>query len=232
MNPLDLYARVEDMLGVKEAAPDLYAHYLLALQGIDFGSWLDVGCGNGDFLRQMQGAFPDVWMRGIDLSETMVAAAREQGIDAEAIDLCDVDDRYDVITAVFDVLNYLEPQALQRFGSCVQDRLKEGGYFLCDVNTLYGFEEVAVGAFFAEDSERFVTVDGSFEAGEYRSDFTLFERENGACWKPHRATIRQYEHSLKRLNDALGLRLVEEVPVQLYGEKPDKLFLVWRKAAS
>ncbi|HFU77894.1 MAG TPA: class I SAM-dependent methyltransferase, partial [Epsilonproteobacteria bacterium] len=28
---LDLYAKVEDLLGVKESAPRLYAHYLLFL---------------------------------------------------------------------------------------------------------------------------------------------------------------------------------------------------------
>ncbi len=56
VDPLDLYAKVEDLLGVKEVAPSLYAHYLLFLNSVDFENLLDVGCGSGDFLRQIQGA--------------------------------------------------------------------------------------------------------------------------------------------------------------------------------
>ena len=70
---LDLYAKVEDLLGVKEVAPRLYAHYLLFLNSIDFDTLLDVGCGSGDFLRQMQGALDIPKVKGIDLSPLMVA---------------------------------------------------------------------------------------------------------------------------------------------------------------
>ena len=61
---LDLYAKVEDLLGVKEAAPALYAHYLLFLTTFTVDSLLDVGCGSGDFLRQMQGALNIPQVRG------------------------------------------------------------------------------------------------------------------------------------------------------------------------
>jgi predicted TPR repeat methyltransferase len=227
LNPLDLYARVEDLLGVKEAAPDLYAHYLLALHGSAFDSLLDVGCGSGDFLRQMQGVFPDVRMRGVDLSEEMVAAACAQGVDAEVIDLCDVEERYDVITAVFDMLNYLDGAELERFAGCVREHLNPGGLFLCDVNTLYGFEEIAVGNFTAEDDGRFVAIESEFEAGVYVSDFTLFERE-GACWQQWQETIRQYHHTPDELREALGMQPVLAEAVTLYGDEPDKAFLVWQ----
>lgn len=51
---LDLYAKVEDLLDVKEVAPRLYAHYFLFLHSIEFETLLNVGCGSGDFLLQMQ----------------------------------------------------------------------------------------------------------------------------------------------------------------------------------
>ena len=77
VNSLDLYAKVEDLLGVKEAAPSLYAHYLLFLNTIEFDTLLDVGCGSGDFLRQMQDALDIPLVKGIDLSPLMVARTKE-----------------------------------------------------------------------------------------------------------------------------------------------------------
>ena len=87
---LDLYAKVEDLLGVKEAAPSLYAHYLLFLNSQEFSSLLDVGCGSGDFLRQMQEALGILQVKGIDLSPIMVAKTQEQGYNAACVDLCDL----------------------------------------------------------------------------------------------------------------------------------------------
>jgi len=221
---LDLYAKVEDLLGVKEAAPRLYAHYLLALQSLDFGSLLDVGCGSGDFLLAMRGAFPQAKMEGIDLSPEMVRRARNQGVEARCIDLCDIERRYDVITCVFDMLNYLSPEELGPFLHCLKDRLNPSGVLLCDLNTLYGFEEVAVGAFVAEDSERFVAIESDFEDGLYRADFTLFEK-NGECWQKSSGKIYQYYHAPERIAELLGAKILLRDPVSLYTEEPDKLFL-------
>ncbi|MEA3433445.1 MAG: class I SAM-dependent methyltransferase, partial [Campylobacterota bacterium] len=198
-NSLDLYAKVEDLLGVKEAAPSLYAHYLLFLNTIDLNSLLDVGCGSGDFLRQMQGALGIEEIKGIDQSPLMVSKTAEQGIPSQYIDLCDLSGKYDVITAVFDMLNYLDKEALEHFLICVREHLNEGGYFLCDINTLYGFENVAVGSYIVDDEERFLTVDSDFEAGEYTSEFTLFEKEGkglNGCFTKSQETIKQYYHEI------------------------------------
>jgi SAM-dependent methyltransferase len=224
---LDLYAKVEDLLGVKEAAPELYAYYLLRLQPLEFDSLLDVGCGSGDFLRQMSGAFPEVEMMGIDLSLLMVERAQSQGVDASAADLCDIGSSYDVITAVFDMLNYLSPDELRRFGRCLRERLRPGGYFLCDINTEYGFAEVAVGSFIADDQDRFVAIDSDFGDGIYTSDFTLFERV-GELWHKSRETILQYHYTVEKLGEILQIELVESAPVSLYGDEADKVFLVFR----
>ena len=223
---LDLYAKVEDLLGVKEAAPRLYAHYLLALRAIDFRSLLDVGCGSGDFILQMRGAFPEVRFEGIDLSPEMVRRAREQGVDARCVDLCEVAERYDAITCVFDMLNYLAPEELPVFLSCLRERLNPGGVLLCDLNTLYGFEAVAVGAFTAEDATRFVAIESDFEAGLYEADFTLFERE-GECWRKSAQRIRQYYHNPGRIAELLDAGILHRAPVTLYAEEPDKEFLVY-----
>ena len=226
---LDLYAKVEDLLGVKEAAPTLYAHYLLFLNSIDFDTLLDVGCGSGDFLRQMQGALEIPQVKGIDLSPLMVSKTLEQGYDAQCIDLCDLNGHYDVLTAVFDMLNYLGKEQLAHFLACVKEHLNDGGYFLCDINTLYGFENVAVGSYIVDDEERFLTVDSVFEEDEYSAEFTLFEKE-GNSFQKSQEMIKQYHHSLDEIVMLSGLELVQSDDVNLYGlDEPDKLFLVLRK---
>jgi len=226
---LDLYAKVEDLLGVKEAAPALYAHYLLFLNTAEFDSLLDVGCGSGDFLRQMQEALDIPSVKGIDLSPVMVARTVEQGIDAACTDLCELNGTYDVITAVFDMLNYLDKPQLKHFLDCVKSRLSEGGVFLCDLNTLYGFESVAVGSYIVDDETRFLTVDSEFEEGEYISEFTLFEKE-GSCFQKSQETIRQYYHTVEELVQLSGLELIVQEEVNLYGlDGIDKVFLVFHR---
>ena len=226
---LDLYAKVEDLLGVKEAAPSLYAHYLLFLNSVDFDSLLDVGCGSGDFLRQMQGALDIPHVKGIDLSPLMVAKTVEQGIVAECVNLCDLSGSYDVITAVFDMLNYLDTEALKNFLNCVKNHLNEDGLFLCDINTYYGFENVAVGSFIVDDEERFLTVDSDFEKGEYISEFTLFEKDENSFIKSQE-TIKQYYHAIDEIVQFSGLELVANDEVKLYDlDEADKVFLVLRK---
>jgi predicted TPR repeat methyltransferase len=228
-NSLDLYAKVEDLLGVKEAAPSLYAHYLLFLNPIDFTTLLDVGCGSGDFLVQMKQALTIPQVKGIDLSPLMVLKTKELGMDAETINLCELEGKYDVITAVFDMLNYLTKEELKTFLVCVKEHLNEGGLFLCDINTLYGFENVAVGSFIVDDEERFLTVDSDFEENEYSAEFTLFEKKNDLYIKSQE-TIKQYYHRVEELVQYSGLELIANDDVNLYDfDEADKCFIVLGK---
>ena len=229
-NALDLYAKVEDLLGIKEVAPALYAHYLLFLNTSDFDTLLDVGCGSGIFLFQMQKALDIPRVKGIDLSPLMVAKTCEYNIDAQTIDLCSLEGKYDVITAVFDMLNYLNPEQLQSFLICVHNHLTKDGIFLCDINTLYGFENVAVGSFIVDDEERFLTIDSDFENDEYISEFTLFEQE-GISYRKSQETIRQYYHTVENIVKYSGLELLVNDDVNLYElEESDKRFVVLKKS--
>jgi len=226
---LDLYAKVEDLLGIKEAAPSLYAHYLLFLNTIDFTTLLDVGCGSGVFLVQMQQSLDIAHVKGIDLSPLMISKTVKLGLDASCINLCDLEEKYDVITAVFDMLNYLNEDELKTFLVCVAAHLNDGGLFLCDINTLYGFENVAVGSFIVDDEERFLTVDSDFENEEYISEFTLFEKE-AECFIKSQETIRQYYHSVEALVQYSSLALIANDEVCLYDlDEADKRFVVFRK---
>ena len=227
---LDLYAKVEDLLGVKEAAPALYARYFHFLNAITFDSILDVGCGSGDFLLETKRTFAPRKLLGIDLSPVMVEKSFKKGMPAQAIDLCKLDDTFDVITAVFDMLNYLDKPQLERLLFCVEAQLKPGGYFLCDINTLYGFEEVAVGSFIVDDDNRFLTIDSDFVDGVYASEFTLFEKEVDGRYRKSQGIIEQYYHTVEMIETSLsGMKLVATDDILLYGDRVDKNFLVFQK---
>ncbi|MCF6206636.1 MAG: class I SAM-dependent methyltransferase [Sulfurovum sp.] len=225
---LDLYAKVEDLLENSEAIETLYGYYYDMLSQLPFDTLLDVGCGSGAYLVELQKQFPDVKAKGIDLSAVMVERAKAKGVDAEAVDLCQLQGQYDVITAVFDMMNYLPPQALAGFFDCIRARLNEGGLFIFDVNTLYGFENVAVGAFIVEDETRFLAIDSDFEAGEYRADFTLFEKRE-TCYEKSQETIRQYFHTMEALENVSGMKCVSSYDITLYGDDADKVMVVLQK---
>ena len=175
-NALDLYAKVEDLLGVNEVTPILNEYYYETLDYLQFKTLLDVGCGSGGFLEQVGKKYPHVNAMGVDLSPIMVEMTQQKGLNAHCIDLCKVDGKFDVITAIFDMVNYLDKQHLKRFLRCVEERLEEGGRFVFDINTLYAFKVVAAGSFLKDAGGRFVTVDSDYgeERGAYNIDFCLF----------------------------------------------------------
>jgi SAM-dependent methyltransferase len=227
---LDLYAKVEDLLENEEAIGSLYDYYFTTLSQLDFDTLLDVGCGGGAFLAQLQQQFPHTQLKGIDLSPIMVARTKERGIDAEAIDLCLLEENYDVITAVFDMVNYLPPKQLIGFFDCIKARLNEGGYFLFDINTLYGFEQVAVGAYVVEDSKRFLAIDSDFESCAYHADFTLFEENAEGTYYKSSQRINQFYHPIEAIAKASGMQVVVEQAISLYGlDQADKYFVILQK---
>jgi SAM-dependent methyltransferase len=227
---LDLYARVEDLLGIEEAIVTLHGDYIDFLKTVDANTLLDVGCGSGAFLLQAQREL-DLEVKGVDLSPMMVKRSRKKGLDTVCVDLCELEGTYDVITAIFDMVNYLTPKQLKSFMQCVEQRLNEGGYFLCDINTLFGFENVAVGAYIVDDDSRFLAIDSDFESSTYSLEMTLFEKEE-EHFKKFQEQIRQYYYTVEEVVKVSGLRLISLNDLSLYGlEESDKHFVILKKEA-
>jgi len=229
-NALDLYAKVEDLLGVQEVTPILHEYYYETLDSIEFKSLLDVGCGSGGFLEHVSKKYSKVKTLGIDLSPIMVEMTQKKGLNAQCIDLCKVDGKFDVITAIFDMVNYLDKKMLKRFLQCIEEHLEEGGKFIFDINTLYAFKVVAAGSFIKDGGDRFVTIDSDYEEeeGTYYMDFTLFEKQ-GTCFVKSQDSITQYFHTVNEIQKLTNMKLVFKQSIAIYGDEVEKFYLIFKK---
>ncbi len=227
---LEIYAKVEDLLGVREVAPKLYSYYYRALQELSFNSLIDIGCGSGTFLAQLEQLFPKRLLYGIDKSRVMVEHAQKKGLSVANKSLKEIRRKFDLATATFDMINYLQEDALRLFFDELSCTIQAGGYFLFDINSEYGLSELAVGSFTGEDSNRFIAIESFYEKGIYESDFTLFERE-GALYKRSFGTIKQYLYKRDFFESLKGWEIKKLLPLQLYdmGEYDKELYIMQKR---
>ncbi len=227
---LDIYALAEDMLDIHEVTPILNEYYFETLKELKFKTLLDVGCGSGSFLEEIGLKYPNVETMGIDLSPVMVKNSKAKGLNVHCIDLCKVEQKFDVITAIFDMVNYLDENQLKRFLGCIENRLEKGGYFICDINSLYAFKVVASGNFIKDVGDRFLTIDSDYieEDGVYYMDFTYFEGIDG-CYKKSQDSITQYYHRVDKMNSLTEMKLISKIPIAIYGDETEKFYLIFKK---
>lgn len=226
MTNLDLYAKAEHLLGIEEATEALYDLYRSELDGYAVKTLLDIGCGRGGFMQRMQS--DGVVCKGIDLSAVMVEECRAVGLDAECVDVSQIGGKYDAVVAIFDVLNFLNEEELLLFLDAVAQRLNDDGVFIADINTLYGFRDVAEGTMSSENESEFLVVDAVFEDEKLFTKFTLFEKEESGKYIKYQDTIVQYFHKLKLFEKLPTLKLIDKQTFSLYDTK-DKTLLIFKK---
>jgi SAM-dependent methyltransferase len=220
---LDLYARIEEMFLDKEAADILWSKFIEILNKLEVKKILDIGCGGGGFCLLAKHNGFDI--KGIDLSRAQVEKAVKKGCKCEAKDVCDVKERFEAAVAVFDVINYMNEDELKKFFSCVKERTD---YFVFDINTLYAMEDLAIGTLKAEDENRFSVLYSEFEDNKLITEITLFEKK-GDCYIKHQDKIIQYYYSVDQIEKLSGMKLVDIVPISLYGsEEAEKLILTFK----
>ena len=225
MKHLDLYAKIEPYIGFDEAYEHLYQIYLKELAKYKIDTVLDVGCGNGNLLVHLQKIYK---AQGIDISHQMVQIAKTKGVDARCISLDKVTQKYDALLAVSDVLNYFDKDELKQFLTDVDKRLNYGGMFLCDINTLFGFEEVTAGSLSIDKDELFISIDSEFEEEILQTEITLFEKQD-ECYIKSQASIKQYYHQIKDIEAISSLKLLDIKDVSLFSDMSDKYLLVFKK---
>ncbi len=226
MTNLDLYAKAEHLLGIEEATEALYDVYRSELDSYEVKTLLDVGCGRGGFMQRLLS--DGVECRGIDLSAMMVEDCLAQGLDAQCIDIAEMDGKYDAVVSIFDVLNFLDKDALLKFLDAVADRLEDDGVFIADINTLFGFSNVAEGTMSRDGGDEFLNVDAVFRGDELRTMFTLFEENQDKSYTKYQNYITQYFHKIKIFQNLTTLKLIGKQTFSLYA-KGDKTLLIFKK---
>ena len=226
MTNLDLYAKAEHLLGIEEATEALYDLYRSELDEYNVKTLLDVGCGRGGFMQRM--ISDGVTCKGVDLSAVMVKECQAQGLDAECTDVKEIEGRFDAIVSIFDVLNFMDKETLIVFLETIADKLNDEGIFIADINTLYGFSDVAEGTMSSESEEEFLSVDAVFENNELHTKFTLFEKNDDGVYTKYQDTIVQYFHKIQIFQKLTGLKLVDKQTFSLY-DTQDKTLLIFKR---
>jgi len=226
MTNLDLYAKAEHLLGIEEATEALYDLYRSELDEKDVKTLLDVGCGRGGFMQRM--ISDGVECKGVDLSQVMVDECKAQGLNAECIDAREVEGKYDAIVSIFDVLNFMNKETLVDFLNSMADKLTDDGILIADINTLYGFSDVAEGTMSKDTDDEFLVVDAEFADDELNTQFTLFEKNEDGTFIKHQDIIIQHFHKIKVFQTLKKLKLVEKQVFSLY-DTEDKTLLIFKK---
>ena len=204
MNGLNIYAQVEQYLGFDEEVVALHNTFKDVIEEIKPNSLIDIGCGQGVFLESLQDNNNISTLFGVDLSSSQIEICNQKNIDAKCIDICKVSTKYDVATAIFDVINYIPKKNIRNFFKCVYKVLNTNGYFVFDINTLYGFEEVADGSISINNDDKFISIDALYENKVLETNITVFTKDQD-LYRKETGLIEQFYHSTEFLKKELKL---------------------------
>lgn len=106
------------------------------LQEWSFESLVDIGCGDGRFLRELNESHPEVTSLGVDYSERSIAMANGMNphLQYEARNILeeDLDREYDVATCI-EVLEHIPPEECELFVEAITETLTNDGKLVLTV---------------------------------------------------------------------------------------------------
>ncbi len=231
MNGLNLYSKIEKDLDFQAEVEELYDAFLKICEELAVKKVIDIGCGQGNFLLSLEASGMEAF--GTDLSSEQIKVCKEKELNVACIDIADVKETFDCATAIFDVLNYMDKQSLEKFVKDTYNLLSVGGYFIFDVNTLYGFEEVAQGSLNINLEGKFIAIDAFFEDKKLTTNIVLFSKKGDETYTKEEDFITQYYHeknAIKKLLTKSGFEIKQIINFHLHSDdKADKLIFICQK---
>lgn len=229
---LDLYSQIEPYLNFQDEVYNLHNEFMSIVFEKELDNILDVGCGQGFFIESLNLNQKKAF--GIDLSKYQIEACKQRGLENVAsIDLKDVNEKYDCATAIFDVINYIKKDDLKEFFQNIYNVLNEGAYFIFDVNTLYGFDEIAQGCITIDLDDKFIAIDAEFNDEVLVTNLNLFTQKKATTFEKQSDYIIQHYHSkdrLKKILKKVGFEFEEIRDFNLHSdEKADKVIYICKK---
>lgn len=222
---LDLYAKIEPLIGFYDEYEELYSSYLNILSSLHVKSILDIGCGNGKLLKLLEDNGYEAF--GIERSREMVHMAQKLGVQADVKELSSLKEAsFECALAVGDVLNYIPNSELDTFFAEVARVVKKGGYFLADINTAIGFE-VADGVMVKDLEDKFLSIEASYEDEILTTNINLFEKSNDYYQKSS-GQVLQYFHSEERFKNLAQFELISSFPISMFSDEEEKLLMLFR----
>lgn len=193
---LELYSKIEKELGFEDEIAKLHNEILALVKKQNPENVIDIGCGQGSFLQSLKDE--NIENFGIDLSQNQINEAISKNLNAACTDICDVNQTFDCATAIFDVINYIEPLKLEDFFKNVATKLNQNGVFIFDVNTKFGFEDIAQGSMILDKNSKFIAIDAIFDNNTLTTNITVFEK-NGDAYQKSQDKITQYFHTKEQI---------------------------------
>lgn len=200
---------------------------------------LDLGCGTGNMTTELSAR--GVEMTGVDLSEDMLAVAREKSENMDILYLnqdmrsFELYGTVDFIVSGLDCMNYItDKRDLLKVMRLVNNYLDPGGLFIFDINTRHKLENIiGNNTFVLENDDVFCTWQNEYDKGRKVCDFylTFFCGENGVYERfDEQHTERAYEISeITAIIEKAGMRVLnvyDDLSFNAPGKNSERVFFV------
>lgn len=222
-------AHLYDWIGVESFNDSLFEALITETKAYGIqppGPVLDMGCGTGTLACKLAQAGWHV--TGIDLSETMLAIAREKAHDAGLSDRITFlqgdmraftpDQTYTLVLSTYDSLNHLlTPIELEQTLTMMGQALAKGGLLVFDVNTEHNFLSFWQGKDKDETEEGQLLFDATYDQDRGRASVTITAsqyNEDGALIQQSDTVVEQFwsPQVIETALQSCGLTLKEARP--------------------